>query len=146
MHDIYEVLEELCEYTEKELTKANEKLRKSNGEMSAGDVEYIDKLTHTLKSIKTTMAMLGGSSYDGGSYDSSYDSSYEGGSNRSGRRGGNRGGNRGGSRDGRSSRMSRRGYSRGQEMIEELEDLMEEARDPQTKQEFERFINKLQSM
>lgn len=142
MHDIYEDLEELCEYTEMELKKANEKLRKANGEMSAGDVEYIDKLTHTLKSIKTTMAMLGGGSYDGGSYDSSYEGSYEGGSNRSGRRGGNRGGNRGG----RSSRMSRRGYSRGQEMIEELEDLMEEAKDPQTKQEFERFINKLQSM
>lgn len=53
-----EELYDLCETLEKDLAKTNEKLRKSGGELSGADLEYVDKLTHSLKSIKTTIAMM----------------------------------------------------------------------------------------
>ena len=58
MHDIMDELYELCETLEKDLAKTNEKLRMAGGELSGSDLEYVDKLTHSLKSIKTTVAML----------------------------------------------------------------------------------------
>lgn len=50
-------LHELCEKITEEISEANKKLDKAGGKMTAGDLEYIDKLTHALKSIKTTLAM-----------------------------------------------------------------------------------------
>ena len=84
-----ETLEKLCEIVEKQIDKAVDALMRDNGKLPAADADYLDKLTHTLKSIKTTMAMEGygsserrgrdsmgrftsradGSYYDGGSYD-----------------------------------------------------------------------------
>lgn len=66
-----EVLYDLCEVISRELDECNEKIRQAGGKLSAGDVDYLDKLTHALKSIKTTIAMIeaddeGGSSYRGG--------------------------------------------------------------------------------
>lgn len=58
MHDKIEQLYELCESVMREVEKTNEKLSMSGGELSAGDMEYLDKLTHTLKSLKTTIAMM----------------------------------------------------------------------------------------
>lgn len=58
MHELYEDLEEMCEVLADELSKTNDKLEKSGGQISAGDIEYIDKLTHAIKSIKTTKAMM----------------------------------------------------------------------------------------
>lgn len=40
----------------KELHKTVEKLERS-GDLSSGAIEYLDKLTHSIKSIKTIMAM-----------------------------------------------------------------------------------------
>ena len=54
----YEDLEELCETVGHKIKEANDKVRMSNGDLSGGDVEFLDKLTHMLKSIKTTMAMM----------------------------------------------------------------------------------------
>ena len=53
-----ETLHELCEIVSRELEDLHEKIRKAGGQMSAGDLEMLDKLTHTLKSIKTTIAMM----------------------------------------------------------------------------------------
>ena len=50
MHNI-EDLHELCETISREIGEANEKIRKAGGKLSAGDVDYIDKLSHTLKSL-----------------------------------------------------------------------------------------------
>lgn len=58
MHELYEDLEDMCVVLADELSKTNDKLEKSGGQISAGDIEYIDKLTHGIKSIKTTMAMM----------------------------------------------------------------------------------------
>ena len=69
MHNI-EDLHELCETISREIGDANEKIRKAGGKMTSGDLEYIDRLTHALKSVKTTIAMVeaedGGYSYDDG--------------------------------------------------------------------------------
>lgn len=53
-----ESLYELCDTISDEIADANDKIRSSGGKLSAGDVDYIDKLTHTLKSLKTAIAML----------------------------------------------------------------------------------------
>lgn len=123
----YETLEKLCEMVSDELNKVTNKVEKT--ELSAGMLEYIDKLSHTLKSIKTIMAMEDGASYasyDNGSYGSyggSYDGSYNNGY----------------------SRRRYRGYSRDDKVVSELRDLMEKAPEG-TKQEFQRLISKMENM
>ena len=57
MHEKTEMLHELCGELMDELRKVNEKIRKGGG-MSAGDLEAVDKLAHSIKSIKTTIAMM----------------------------------------------------------------------------------------
>ena len=140
MHEMYDDLEELCGYVETELQKTNDKLRKSGGELTAGDVEYIDKLTHSIKSMKTTMAMLGGASYDDGM---SYDENR---GNRSGR-GISRVAYDSRRRDDMGRYMPDRGYSMDDdELVEELRDVMNSSRDENTKRELKKFINKMESM
>lgn len=48
-------LEELCKKVNDEIADANMKLK--GKKMTTSDAEYLDKLTHMLKSIKTTIAM-----------------------------------------------------------------------------------------
>lgn len=72
MKDKIEMLHELCETLTEELEEINEKIQKSDG-MSAGDLEAVDKLSHALKSVKTTIAMMEADDgysnrYDGRSY------------------------------------------------------------------------------
>jgi len=123
---MYEDLEELCETLTDELHEANSKLR--NGKMNSGDLEYIDKLTHALKSVTILKEMEGGShdgSYDGGSY-RSYDGrrSYENSGRRSYRR-----------------RDSMGRYSRdNEELMNDLQQLADKAPDPQTKAEIQKFM------
>lgn len=91
----------LCRAVEKQIEKVTRALENEDGKLSAGDLDYLDKLTHTLKNIKTTMAMMEAdeNSYrrdsrgrfmsrnDGsyrGSYDDGADGSYRGGSYRGG--------------------------------------------------------------
>lgn len=138
MHDTRD-LHELCETIDKEIKDANEKIRSAGGKLNAGDVDYIDKLTHTLKSIKTTIAMIEADDGESGRYmgDHSYslygnrsygDSSYRRGRDRMGRF------------------VSRRGYSYDNGMVEELRALMESAPDERTKHEFQNFISRIENM
>ena len=132
-----DTLYDLCETVSKELESANEKINGAGGELSAGDLEYLDKLTHTMKSLKTTIAMIetedGHSGYYmGGRYYYDNDMPMEGRNGRSNARGG------------RGSYA--RGYSRDdakEDFIEEIEELMEKAPDMETRQKFERFISKM---
>lgn len=155
LNDLYEI----CETLGESLKEANEKIKNAGGKLSAGDVDYVDKLTHGIKSVKTTIAMIeaegdGGGSYeDGGSYRRGYSrngGSYEGGSYEG--RSYARGRGRNARRDsmGRYSRAnysrngySREGYSR-DGMVDELRDLMEQAPDEQTRQEMQRMVEKLE--
>lgn len=68
--NIYDNLAELCDIVGKEINRATETMSKAGNKLSPGDVEYLDKLTHMLKSIKTTMAMMDADGYSSrGSYD-----------------------------------------------------------------------------
>lgn len=147
-----EDLHEICEKLTDEIGEMNEKMEKNGGKMSAGDLEAIDKLTHALKSVKTTLAME--------EYDDDRSGDYMGGSYQ---RGGNRGGRsnrgsyeRGGSyargrgryaqRDSMGRYSSEYGYSRDEAMDDMAEDIraampmMPES----LKKEAEKFLMKLE--
>lgn len=90
--DYLNTLYEMHEILSKQLEDAARKLRGAGEKLSGGDLDYIDKLTHAIKSVKTTIAMCeaedggmsfamrtvepgrehvsyrGYGSYDGGSY------------------------------------------------------------------------------
>lgn len=138
MEYMYELKEMLCEELEKIARE---------GELTAGSLDTVEKLTHSIKSIATIMAME----------DSEY--SYQGGN-----MGGNRGSYRGGSyRGGRSyaqrrdsrGRYSRQGGGRSnrgsyayddetEKMVEKLEKMMEKAEDPNVKQAIEQAIDTIE--
>lgn len=132
MHELHELKEKLCD----ELEEYNSK------EMTAGSLEVIDKLAHTIKNLGKIIEMYdesgeyssrGGMSYDDGMR---YGRSYARGDRRAGS-------NRYGSY---ARGYSREGYSRDEGMIAELRELMMEAPDERTKKEFQRFISKMESM
>lgn len=137
-------MEEIREMLMAELEKCSKK-----GELSAGSLEVIDKLTHAIKSIDTIMAMEGASN-EGGSYarrDSmgrySNNGYYEGSYARGNRGGGgsNRYGSyaRGGSYE--------RGYSREdakEELAMELRDLKMDAKDSETAHMLDKWIKQLE--
>lgn len=107
----------------------------SKGELTAGSLDTVQKLSHSLKSVLTIMAMEGyGDSYD----DMSYDGDYERG-NRSYARG--RGG-RNVRRDsmGRYSRENR-GRSRRMYSGDEYDEVME---DPKVRQALQKALEKME--
>lgn len=123
LHDLKEMLEQEI----KEIS--------SKGELTAGSLDTVDKLTHSLKSIETIIAMSG----DEGEYSQRLN-----------------GGNMGGGYSGyypryayaRNQRRSANGrYSRddGREaMIEKLEDMMEDAPDEKTKSAIQHCISQME--
>lgn len=154
MHELYELKEKLC----KELKKYSEE------EVSSNSLEVIDKLAHAVKNLDKIIekyeeeeySMRGGSSYEsyrgGGNRGGS---SREGGSNRGGSsyEGGSsyaRGRGRNARRDSRgryaSEGSSYEGYSRNGEIVEELREMMMDAPDEQTRQEYQKVIQKLEMM
>ena len=132
MEYMHELKEMLCD----ELEEIAEK-----GELTAGSLDTIDKLTHSIKSIATVMAMedadysydngnmSGMNSYRGGSYAQRRDSR-----GRYSRRGSYRRGMRG-------------GYSRDDEtdkMIMKLEKMMNETQDQNARQAIEQAISAIE--
>lgn len=149
-----------------ELYEVEEKMKKSaGGKISAGDLEYIHKLTDTIKNIDKIEA-LESDDYseasewmaDGRMYGNSYD---DGMSYARGGRGRGRNARRdsmgrysregGGSsyNDGMSyARGGRGGYSRDsakEHMIGRIEDMMEETDDPKTKRALERCVQAIEN-
>lgn len=151
-----EALYEMCEYLEKDLEAMNEKVRAAGSSINSDTLTYIDKLTHAIKSVKTTIAMeeaghsergysrdaynRGGMSYDyGNSYDGSYDSSYA------------RGRGSNAKRDSMGRYSSERGYSRGysghnEELMQRISDLMNRTTEPQFKSELQRIQRDIEQM
>ena len=139
-------LHEMCETLGRSLRESNSKIRDAGGKLSTADMDFVNKLTHAMKSIKATIAMIEAEQDDGDEYSgrysrNSYRGSYDGGSYARGR-------GRYANRDsmGRySGRMySRDGYSGHGEMVEELRDLMQDAPDDQTRQELQNMIQRLE--
>ncbi len=159
MHELYELKEKLMD----ELKEYG-----SKDEMTAGTLEVVDKLAHTIKNLCKIIedaegysergsygsyadggSMRRGSYADGGSmrggsyrgsYDGgSYDGSYDGGSMRGGSYARGRGRN--------ARRDSRGRYSSGNDMMmEELQGLMEEAPDGRTREEIQKLIQRMGQM
>lgn len=139
MHELYELKEKLM----KELAEY------SQGELSTGSLEMIDKLAHAIKNICKICEDMEGSSYEGGSnygrrsYEGSgrsYDMSRDGGSNRSYEASYRRGRGRYARRD-----SMGRYAAEGPELASELRELMEDAPE-QSKQDFQRLIQKIETM
>ena len=119
-----ETLHDLCEVISRELEDANEKIRKAGGKISAGDLEYIDKLTHSLKSIKTTIVMMEAEDEDG--YSNRGYMPYYGGMSYAGRMNVKRDSMGRYSREGRDySRNHGNGYSYAEDMEQTREEMRE---------------------
>lgn len=132
MEYMHELKEMLCEELEKIV---------SEGELTAGSLETVDKLTHSIKSIGKIIEMEedGGYSTEG-TYRGSYRSSRRGNSMRNyrgSRNGGSYVGNYGGSYR----------NSRGEEsemLVERIEDMMAEVEDPKAKKALEKAIKAME--
>lgn len=136
---IMHVYEELKEMLCNELENIAKK-----GELTAGSLETVDKLTHSIKSIETIMAM---NEY---ADDYSYENRPNGNMSTRNYRGGHSYA-RGRGRNARRDSMGRysNGYSYDDakaDMIDQIRDIMQDAPDEQTKKEFQRFVSKLETM
>lgn len=144
MHDYLEDLYEMCETVNRAISKANEKIRSANGKIDTSDVDYLDKLTHTLASIKKVIHLA--ESDDEYSERNKYyeiTGSYDNGGNHSYAR------RRNARRDAR-GRYSRDGrdYSRDDaraEMVDDLREIMNEAKDEHMRQKLQRFISEVEN-
>lgn len=137
MHEMYKLKDMLCEELEK-ITK--------KGELSAGSLDAVDKLTHSIKSIDTIIAMEEYSEDDGMSYEGSYA--------RGGRNGNSNARNRRRDSMGRYSRNNSyrgsygngSGYSREEEMDNlkmELQGLLEEAENEEERKMIRKWIKQV---
>ena len=109
-----------------------------NEKLTMPDMQYADLLEHYKKSVLTNEAMTG-EGYSHG-YDGETPGRYYSGNSYARGRGNAR-------RDSMGRYTRGRGYSRGaDDMIDQLRDLMELAPDDRTRQEFERFISKVENM
>lgn len=136
--DLMKDLEELKGFVGREIEKANNRIRQNNGGITTGDLDVINKLTHSMKSLVTICAMLEGeedgySGYSGRGY------AYRRGERREGY--GNRDGY--GGRNGMSTRERRDGgYSRA-DIRDHLNDMMADAPDENTRMEIRRVIERM---
>ena len=161
-----ETLHRLCEALMEELEEYSKKIDKSD-KMSVGDLEAVDKLSHALKSVKTTIAMMESEDgeegysgrymppwYGGMAYESGRGGQGGGSSNRGGsyNRGGNS--NRGGmssARGGRGNNPTGRnqysrdgGYSYAEEELEmALRDAMNAAPDEHVREKLQRILDEV---
>lgn len=145
MHELYELKDQLM----KELEEYGRK-----GELTAGSLEVVDKLAHTVKNLCKIIEAY--EEEEGEGY--SMEDGSRGGSGRSYARGGGQGQGtsyrgmgmrsyaRGRRRDSRGRYSSDNRYSyANDDMVEQLESLMEDAPD-QIKQDIQRIITKVESM
>jgi len=136
MHELYELKEKLMDNLEDYSKK----------EMTASNLEIVDKLSHTIKNLCKIIEDAEESEYSerGGSYarDGRYSRERMGG--RYSRYGMSYADGRG--RGTQANRDSMGRYSSNNGMVDDLRDLMEEAPDEKTRMEFEKFIRKMESM
>lgn len=133
--DIMKELETLCDVLSDKITEKTRKIKNSG--MSDGDLETIDKLTHSLASVKKIMAFMEDEEgYSGNWPDGSYRGMYR----------GSYGGSyaRGQRRDRMGRYSGERGYSRN-DLADKMRELMMDVPDDRTRQEMQRMIEKLEA-
>jgi hypothetical protein len=161
MHD--EHMQSLCdslEFAYRDLAKVNQQIRNAGGDISPSSNEYMDRLTHTIKSLETTKAMKAAEDERGdrggygmtrmGGYPGRYypGSMYPVGGYRDGYpEGGYRDGDmRGEYRDGYGRNMDRDSQGRYADvagMREKLRDMMANTRDERTRQDLQRMVDSM---
>ena len=141
--DIIKELYELKDTIANEIAEANKEIKKSGGDLNSGDIEMIDKLTHAMKSLVTTCAMLeaedGYSSRDGWYSRNEMRDSY-------GRDGRGNSGNYGSyarDNDGRYIRETPTGYSRTGDWSDQLRQMMNDAPDEATRMDIKKLIDRM---
>lgn len=140
MHKIKELKDMLCDELEEYGGKDS---------LSAADLDIVDKLAHTVKNLDKILGESEGYSMDGysrrysggRSYDRSYDGDYSG-DDSSGDYSGRRGRGANAKRDS----MGRYSGAHTPIMINDLRNLMQKAPDEETRKEFERFIQRIETM
>lgn len=151
---MHKLMEYLCEELEELERKADKE-----GKLSMAEVQYGDMLAHFKKSLLASEEMWDESEYsmdDGMNRRRNYSYAQGGGGQEGGnyndgysRRGGSyaRGRGRNARRDSMGRYSNTGDYSRDAEhMVDQLRELMEDAPDDRTRQEFQRFIQKLEQM
>ncbi len=144
MHKVYELKEALCDELEEYGNK---------GKLTAGDIEIVDKLAHTIKNLDKIIetyeedgyseddyAMERGGYSNEGNYSNARD-----GMGRYSRRYSMARNGRGRGSNARRDSMGRYSSDNGM-MVEELRELMKDAPDERSRMEFEKFIRKMETM
>jgi len=151
--DLLKELYDMKETVGHKIAQANKKIKSNGGDIANDDVEIVDKLTHSIKSLVTTCAMLEAEE-DDGEYSGRYMPTYNPGvhygySRRDGMDDGYSGENRNGysgNRGGysrRYSRENRNGYSRTGDMTDQLRQMMEDAPDEITRMEIKKLVDQM---
>jgi len=130
--DMLRELRELKDTIANEITEANKEIKKAGGDLNTGDIDMIDKLTHAMKSLVTTCAML---EADQGGYSGDYPYYYGGGTRRYQER--TNSGN-----FGRYSRDDGR-YSRTGDWNDQLRRMMDEAPDEATRMDIKKLMDRI---
>ena len=142
MKELYDLKEILC----KELKEYGEK-----GELTAGTLDVVDKLAHTIKNLDKIIEVYDEEGYSGHYPYWAYDNGNMGGnsSRRSYRGSYGRGGSYAQRRDSRGRYSNERGYSREgysrNDLADKMRELMDEAPDDRTRQEIQRMVEKLEN-
>jgi hypothetical protein len=124
MHELYELKEKLMEELKQYGTK----------EMTAGSLDVIDKLTHTIKNlckiIEESEYSETGANYQGGNYSRPMSSYARGG--------------RGGYSRANVKRDSMGRYSSAGDLVEELRDMMQDAPNESIRMDIQRLVSKME--
>ena len=143
--DVIKELYEMKETIANEIGEANKRIRQAGGKLNAGDVDIIDKLAHSMKSLATTCAMLeaeedGYSGRNAPAYNPGITYAREGHDGYSR----NDSGNNGSYSHKGYSRENRNGYSRAGSMTEQLRQMMDEAPDDMTRNEIRKLMDRME--
>ena len=144
--DLMKELYEAKETVGNEIGDLNKKIRNNGGKITGADVDMLDKLTHSMKSLATTCAMLEAEEegYSGHYMPMPYGYSRNG--NGYSRNGNDHSGN-GGGYSRRYSRESRDGYgySGKGDMTDQLRQMMDEAPDDMTRREIQKLMERMEN-
>lgn len=128
--DYIKDLHDLCDILSEKIADKTRKIRSSG--MSDGDLDTLEKLTHSLASVKKILAFAedddGYSGYWPTDYRNVYRGSYA----------------RGQKRDRMGRYSGEHGYSRN-DLADKMRELMHDATDDRTRQEMQRMIDKLEA-
>ena len=139
--DLLKELRELKDTIGHEIAEANQEIKKSGGDLNTGDIEMIDKLTHSAKSLITACAML--EADDGYSGDYAPMGPYYSRDEYARRSRNGYSGNYGGYSRNKMSRDGRTGYSRGMDWNDQLRMMMDEAPDEATRADIKRLMDRV---